>query len=260
VVEPTSTTVRSAVIHSFESHPALNAFPLMTGGAFAALKDDISRNSLRHAVVLKDRSGRKPLLLDGRNRLRACFELGIEPELTGIGDDVDPFAYVISANLQRRMLNESQRAIVAAKLALLPRGRPSKSRRTRDLSSAEAAHVLNVGESTVERARRVLSKGVPELVAAVEQGEVSVNEAAELAKRGRREQRNVLAGDPTPRETTRAENRARTSMTSAVRLTESDLIALQALAELGDESRDPRARAGVVVLRRIVPALPGRAS
>lgn len=37
-------------------------------------------------------------------------------------EDADPLAFVISANLQRRHLDESQRAMVASKLATLPLG------------------------------------------------------------------------------------------------------------------------------------------
>lgn len=244
----------------YESHPALAAFPLMTGEAFKAFTTDIKRNGQLEDIWLW-RAGVRKLILDGRNRLRACAELGVTPRFRLL-EHGDPISFVISMNLQRRMLNESQRAIVAAKLDLLPRGRPSKLRRQTALSSREAAHVLNVGESSVERARRVLTKGVPELVERVEIGEMSVTAAAELAKRSQRDQRAELEQAfakasnmrPMPREA----NRTASCMSQAVRLPESDLVALEVLAELGDRSREPRARAGAAVLRRIVPALPER--
>jgi hypothetical protein len=43
------------------------------------------------------------LLLDGRNRLAACEQLGIEPETTTY--DGDPEAYVVSLNILRRHLS-----------------------------------------------------------------------------------------------------------------------------------------------------------
>ena len=56
-------------------------------------------------------------VIDGRNRLRACTELGIPPatrEWDGRGSLV---TFVISLNLHRRHLKEPQRAMVAAQLA-----------------------------------------------------------------------------------------------------------------------------------------------
>ena len=39
-------------------------------------------------------------------------------------------------------------------------------------SQADAAELLSVGTATLDRARKVLKDGIPELVAAVERGEV----------------------------------------------------------------------------------------
>jgi hypothetical protein len=73
-----------------------------------------------------------------------------------IGDD--PLAFVISANLRRRHLSESQRAMVAAKLATLKRGDNQHSP-IGETSQATAAELLNVGKRSVERARKVIDHG-----------------------------------------------------------------------------------------------------
>jgi hypothetical protein len=105
----------------YEAHELANVFPLMDDAAFAELKQDIEAHGLIEPIVLFE--GR---ILDGRNRYRACREAGAEPKFKDF-DGSDPVSYVVSLNLKRRHLNETQRAMVAAKLANMPRGgdRPS---------------------------------------------------------------------------------------------------------------------------------------
>ena len=93
-------------------------------------------------------------VLDGRNRLRACQAIGIQAAfLPYLGKD--PLGYVISANLRRRHLSESQRAMVAAKLATLPQGQRQSGQLAGVRTQDEAAALLNVGERSVRRAAEV---------------------------------------------------------------------------------------------------------
>lgn len=64
--------------------------------------------------------------------------------------------------------------MVAGKLANLGRGRPSEIPPIGGITASDAAAKLNVGTRSVERAREVIDNGAPELVQAVERGEVSV--------------------------------------------------------------------------------------
>jgi N6-adenosine-specific RNA methylase IME4 len=172
-----------------EPHPLANLFPLLEGPDFDELVDDIRGNGLiEPIVVLEDR------ILDGRNRYRACLAAGVEPTFRPfLGDD--PLAYVVSLNLKRRHLSESQRAMVAAKLATLPHG--ANQWRTGQLAAPptqeEAAALLNIGERSVRRAAEVRDHGVPELRHAVEQGTISVTAAADIATQPLDEQREIVA-------------------------------------------------------------------
>ncbi len=65
-------------------------------------------------------------ILDGRNRYRASRVVGVDAPLTQF-DGADPLAFVVSLNLRRRHLDESQRAMVAAKLATMKVGGDRRS-------------------------------------------------------------------------------------------------------------------------------------
>lgn len=185
-------------------HPAAEIFPEMDALALAGLTADIAANGQREPILILDGQ-----VLDGRCRLRACEQLGIEPLVRHLGATVvgDPYVLAISLNLHRRHLTESQRATVAARKANMARGgdRPSRTDSTFDsarlqnrteVSQAQAADLLQVSPRSVASAAKVLQHGIPELVAAVDQGEVAVSTAADLARLPADTQREVLARTP----------------------------------------------------------------
>lgn len=100
-------------VRPLQWHPVSDIFPLMEGEEYVALLADIAAHGLREAIWLHP-DGR---IIDGRNRYRACCELGLAPALRTWDGRGSLTAFVVSLNLHRRHLNESQRAMVAAKLA-----------------------------------------------------------------------------------------------------------------------------------------------
>lgn len=113
-------------------------------------------------------------IIDGRHRAQACAELGIAPTSREYqGDESSLVSFVVSLNLHRRHLDESQRALVAGKLANLERGaNQHASIDASTVTQTQAAELLNVSRPSVQRAREVLDHGAPELVAAVERVEM----------------------------------------------------------------------------------------
>ena len=165
---------------SYEFHPLAGIFPLLEGAAFDALVADIAEHGLLEPVML---DGNK--ILDGRNRYRACKAAGVPCRfrlLSDTGALADPLKYVISLNVKRRHLSESQRAMAGAKLATMPQGSRTDLASIDARSDAEAAALMNVGEATIERAKAVRAHGIPELIAAVEQDMIAVSAAAKLAQ------------------------------------------------------------------------------
>ena len=67
-------------------HPLAELFPLIEGPAFKDLVADIKANGLLHPLTECD-----GMLLDGRNRLRACEEAGV-PQPTNFTPDPIPWA------------------------------------------------------------------------------------------------------------------------------------------------------------------------
>jgi hypothetical protein len=157
-------------------HPISATFPAMTEADFTALMKDIKAHGQRMPITVYEDQ-----VLDGWHRYRACQQLSITPrleEFTGI----DPVAFVISLNLKRRHLTESQRAMLGAELANLPTGVHACTPASKPRSAAAVAKRLKVSRRSVFSAKSILKHGTPRLVAAVKAGQVSVRKAAQQVR------------------------------------------------------------------------------
>lgn len=149
------------------------------------LAEDIKANGLHHAVITFEGK-----ILDGRNRYRACEIAGVKPKYKPYEGE-DAVGFVVSENINRRHLDESQRAMCAARLANMKSGTRTDLVQNCTRSRSEAADLLNVGTRTVANAREVLKKGTPELVRAVDEGRVAVSRAAQIARLPEKEQTKI---------------------------------------------------------------------
>ena len=183
-------------IAGYEVHPAAELFPLLSDADLAKLADDIRAHGLHHAIVCHEDK-----VLDGRNRLAACAKAGVAPRFERWTGSGSPVSWVLSENLHRRHLDESQRAMVAARAKPMFEAEARDRERAGTLapigatgkSSEKAAEALNVSPRAVERASKVLKSGAPELVEKVERGEVAVSTAAVVAEASKEEQREIVA-------------------------------------------------------------------
>jgi hypothetical protein len=165
----------------YEAHTFADIFPRLKDidpDGFKGLVEDIKARGQQEPIMIYEGK-----ILDGRNRYDACVEAKIEPkprEFIG----TDPLGYVLSANLHRRHLNESQRAMVAAKLATLELGANQHSGKE-GVSIDTASKAVNVGRASVARAKVVLKSGDQDLIKEVEKGKTSVSSAASQAQQNK---------------------------------------------------------------------------
>jgi hypothetical protein len=190
-------------------HPAAAEFPLLEGDEYAALVASIGQDGQQEPITLHEGA-----ILDGRNRWRACVDLGIVPRTRAwAGECGTPTRFVIAENIRRRHLNPGQAAAIAADLepllareiaekeaarkAAQPRdegGRMASPTRadlpeSGDLRSGEqgraakaAADLIGAKPRTVRQAKRVKEQA-PELHAQVKAGTLRLDAAEKEVKR-----------------------------------------------------------------------------
>ncbi|CAN5441982.1 MT-A70 family methyltransferase [soil metagenome] len=182
-------TAPNKPVTDYPLHAAAHAFPEMASQEFAAFKEDIRQHGQKDPIWIHQGS-----VIDGRHRLRACRELGIEAavrEWDGKGSLAD---FVVSRNLHRRHLSAGQKAMVAAELlpAYQAEARARQGART-DLrpfvdtggrAAERAGASLGVGRQYVHTARKLLQES-PTLALSVRAGELTLPQAVQAARRAR---------------------------------------------------------------------------
>ena len=204
---------------TYEFHPFANVFPLLDGDDLGTLTEDIRENGQREPVILYDGK-----ILDGRNRYRACVELGIPAifDHSKASNDEEALRESVSRNLRRRHLTPTQRALAGARLlpmfeeiareklvhcglnygakpgidyrtnqkpgAPVPQASDERDPRARD----QAAAAVGAGARSVQSAKKVLNDA-PDLVPALEAGHIQVFQAAKLAKEDRETRDAVMS-------------------------------------------------------------------
>src|SRR4051794_1405011 len=90
-------------------HQMANIFPLLGPAEFAGLVAHIRDHGLLEPIVLFEDK-----VLDGRNRLLACREAGVEPRFRVWDGPGEPLAVVLGLNRRRRHLRAGPLALAAA--------------------------------------------------------------------------------------------------------------------------------------------------
>lgn len=197
----------------YEVHPFADSFPLIEGDEFAELVADIRKNGLADPLTLNHDG---TVLVDGRNRYRACEAAGADPSFTRLPaafSETQILDLIVSKNLARRQLNAGQRALMALEYeryyaAAAKPGRPiggappqvAESDKTpADLrefppaperipdrkqreASAQAARVVGASGRAVQQAKAV-QRDTPDLADKVRAGSLALDAADKERKR-----------------------------------------------------------------------------
>jgi ParB-like chromosome segregation protein Spo0J len=193
------TPAAQAPAQEYEIHPLAGLLPMMSERESMLLRADIFKNGQQEEIILLD-----DMILDGRNRYKACRDLGIPPKTKPFeGDTSAALEFVIARNIHRRQLSASQKSIVA--LNCLPHIRdvvareriekiraarkeiqamlPGTTRKTAsNLQSRDIAGMLvGVSGRSVQYAEELSAKA-PEMVAKVMKGDIALSKALREAK------------------------------------------------------------------------------
>lgn len=179
-----------ALRNELKIHPIANLFPEMSEFEFEELKQDIAQNGLLMPILTHGGQ-----VVDGRHRLRVCTALGIIPKFAELeaANDKSVEQSVISINLHRRNLNESQKAIIAARLTNSSVG--SNQHTAGAVSQRKVAEELGISVDSVQRGKKVINNGIPELIAAVSEGKLDISNAAKLAQLAKEDQSQLNFDD-----------------------------------------------------------------
>lgn len=143
----------------YTEHPAAALFPLESDDKLQELAASIKTNGLLEPISVTPNG----VLLDGRNRIKACAIAGVEP-MVAVVDPRDPIAFICARNVHRRHLSTAERSEIAAKLATLDRGRPTEKGPNGPFIAPtieQAAELLNVSPRSVKRAKAKQKKTEP---------------------------------------------------------------------------------------------------
>ena len=100
------------MILKMKAHKFADIFPMIEGNELEVLKNDIKEQGLLNPIITYEDK-----ILDGRNRYKACKEIGFKPNFQEY-KGTTPLEFVVSLNLKRRHLTQSQAGVIA--LSVMP--------------------------------------------------------------------------------------------------------------------------------------------
>jgi hypothetical protein len=187
-------------------HPVADVFPLLKGAEFDALVESVKLKGLMNPITLHPDDGS---IIDGRNRYRACLKAGVEPRFVTWDRKGSLTEFVVAQNVDRRMLDGTERALLGKQLEPLYAaeakerqrlgGRPKKGeKRVTQVKEREpqarekAAKAARTNPIYISDLKRI-EREAPEIYAKIAGGEIELAVAKRLLHKVHTEQRAKLA-------------------------------------------------------------------
>ena len=161
------------------------ASPDMDDEQFNELVEDIRKNG---QLVPIWKCGDE--IIDGRKRAQACSILGISAKVVNVSADMDAAALSHSLNILRTHYTASQRAMFAARMAnatsadgsAIRQATPGKFAGGKIITNDQAAKRVDVSPRVVRQAKQIIREAAPEVIKAVEAGQLSIHTACIIAE------------------------------------------------------------------------------
>lgn len=152
----------------YEPHPLADFVPgRLSDPEFDTLCDRIRAVGLLEPIALYEGK-----ILDGRQRYRACRQVGIAPKFIEFkGSETEAEEFVMDKNMRRKSITRLHKAMVAARLNM---------RNEAAMSQKDAAKHCGVGVDLVNLMVRLLRSGNTPLIKRTEADEATVEELKEV--------------------------------------------------------------------------------
>lgn len=150
---------------TYEYHQIANMYPMSSPNEFDLLKKSIKEKGQEQSIIIFENK-----ILDGRNRYKACEELGIIPTLKEFNGTYDEaLNYSIELNSGRRNLDKSQKAMVAAYTI-------EEAKNSAKISIKQASKIYCVSERYIKLALTILRANLS-IAEQVFEGQETLNNA-----------------------------------------------------------------------------------
>ena len=182
-------------------HPACLAVPSIDTDDFDALCNSVSETGLRHEILLT----KDGLLIDGRNRLHACFLGKVEPRFKYIA--TDPWEVAYAENIAHRHLSTGQKAMFGANWKAYE-AEEAKKRQVRKPESVvatlpqqkgkardKAGSRVGVGGKAIDKACDIIANA-PDLAAKVNSNELTLEAAYTENKQRKQDKKSDPIEEP----------------------------------------------------------------